>query len=200
VLEDREGEWNKPLAIQDEVVNDLLCHLDIHKSMGPDGIHPRVLRELVEELAKPLSIIYQQSGLTGEVPDDWRIASVTPIYKKGWKENRGNYRPVSLTSVPGKIMEQFILSALNGHVKDNQGIRPSRHGFMKDRSCLTNLISFYDQVTHLVDEGKPVDVIYLDFRKAFDTVPLSILLEKLAAHGLDGCTLRWIKNWLSGRE
>jgi len=73
--------------------------------MGPDWIHPRVLRELAEELAKPGSIICQQSWLTGEVPDDWRIASVTPIYKKGWKEDPGNYRPVSLTSVPDKIVE-----------------------------------------------------------------------------------------------
>jgi len=68
---------------------------------------------------------------------------------------------------------------------------------MKGRSCLTNLISFYGQVTCLVDEGKAVDVVYLDFSKSFDTVPHSILLEKLAAHGLDGCTLRWIKNWLN---
>jgi len=83
-------------------------------------------------------------------------------------------------------------------VKDNQGIRPSQHGFMKGRSYLTNLISFYDQVSCLVDEGKAVDVIYLDFSKAFDTLPHSILLEKLAAHGLDGCTLCWIKNWLNG--
>ncbi|KAK4828278.1 hypothetical protein QYF61_024944 [Mycteria americana] len=70
---------------------------------------------------------------------------------------------------------------------------------MKGRSCLTNLISFCDKVTHLVDEGKAVDVVYLDFSKAFDTVSHSILLEKLAAHGLDGCTLRWVKNWLDGR-
>jgi len=77
-------------------------------------------------------------------------------------------------------MERFILSALTSHVKDNQGIRPSQHGFMKGRSCLTNLISFYDQVTRLVEEGKTVDVIYLDFSKAFDTVPHSILLVKLA--------------------
>jgi len=96
-------------------------------------------------------------------------------------------------------MEWFILSALTGHVKDNQGIRPSQHGFMKGRFCLTSLISFYDQVTHLVDEGKAVDVIYLGFRMTFDTVPHSILLQKLAAHGLDGCTLRWLKNWLNGR-
>jgi len=161
--------------------------------MGPDGIHPRALRKLAEELVKPPSIICQQSWLTGEVPDDWRIASVTPIYKKDQKEDPGNYRTVSLTSVPGKIMERFILSALTRHVKDHQGIRPSQHAFMKGRSCLTNLISFYDQVTRLVDEGKAVDVIYLDFRKAFDTVPHSILLEKLDAHGLDGCALHWVK-------
>ena len=74
-------------------------------------------------------------------------------------------------------------------MKENQGIRSSQHGFMKGRSCLTNLISFYDQATHL---GKAVDVIYLDVSKAFDTVPHSILLEKLAAYGLDGCTLCWI--------
>jgi len=101
--------------------------------------------------------------------------------------------------VPGKIMEQFILRALTRHEQDNQGIRPSQHGSMKGRSCLTNLISFYDQVTCLVDEGKAVDVVYLDFSKAFDTVSHSILLEKLAAHGLDRCTLRWVKNWLDGR-
>jgi len=83
---------------------------------------------------------------------------------------------------------------LTGHVKDNQGIRPSQHGFMKDMSCLTNRISFYDQVTRLVDEGKVVDVVYMDFSKAFHTVPHSMLLEKLA---VCGCTLCWIKNWLN---
>jgi len=110
--------------------------------MGWDGIHLRVLRKLVEELAKPLSIICQLSWLTGEVPGDWRLAKVMPIYKKGWKKDPGNYGPVSLTSVPGKIMERFILSALTGHVKYSQGIRPSQHGFTTGRSCLTSLISF----------------------------------------------------------
>ena len=84
-------------------------------------------------------------------------------------------------------------------LKVNQRIRPSQHGFMNGRSCLTNLISFYDKVTRLVDEGQAVDVVYLDFSKAFDTVPHNILVEKLAAHGLDGCTLRWVKHWLDGR-
>ncbi|XP_074716553.1 neuronal acetylcholine receptor subunit alpha-10-like [Strix uralensis] len=88
-------------------------------------------------------------------------------------------------------MEQLILSTITQHVWDNQGIRPSQHGFMKGRSCLTNLISFYDRATRLLDEGKAVDVVYLDFSKAFDTVSHSILLAKLAARGFDGHTLCW---------
>ncbi|KAK4811175.1 hypothetical protein QYF61_019806 [Mycteria americana] len=191
--EDRDGDQNGAPIIQGEMVNDLLHHLDTHKSMGLDGIHPRVLKELAEVFTKPLSIIYQQSWLTGDVPVDWRLAN-----KKGRKEDPGNYRPVSLTSVPGKLMEQIILSALTRHVENNQGIKPSQHGFRKGRSCLTNLISFYDKVTRLVDEGKAVDVVYLDFSKAFDTISHSILLENLAAHGLDRCTLLWVKNWLAG--
>jgi len=96
-------------------------------------------------------------------------------------------------------MELFILRALTRHVKGQPGDQASQHAFMKGRSCLTHLIFSYDQVTCLVDEGKAVDVVYLDFGKAFDTVPHSILLEKLAARGLDGCTFCWIKNWLNGR-
>ena len=95
-----------------------------------------------------------------EVPLDWRVANLTPIYKRGRKEDPGNYRPVSLTSEPGKIIEQIISSAITSHIMDNQGIRPSHHGFMKGRSCL---ISFYDKTTRLLDEGKAVDIIYLDF-------------------------------------
>jgi len=95
-------------------------------------------------------------------------------------------------------MEWIILSAITWHVQGNQTIRPNQHGFMKDKSYLTNLISFCEKVTCLVVEGKAVDVIYLDFNKAFDTISHSILLEKLAAHGLDGCNLHQIKNWLDG--
>ena len=107
--------------------------------------------------------------------------------------------PISLTSVPGEVTERIISGTIMDQLKVNQGIRPSQHGFMNGRSCLTNLISFYDKVTRLVDEGQAVDVVYLDFSKAFDTVPHNILVEKLAAHGLDGCTLCWVKHWLDGQ-
>ncbi len=158
------GELTKPSTTQEDTVRDLLLQLDRPKSMGPDEIHPRVLRELAEAIAEPLSVVYQRSLLTGEVPEDWRLAGVTPIYQKGCREDPGNCRPVSLTWVPGKIMEQMVLREITRHVRDSRGIRPSQHGFTKGRSCLTNLISFYDLVTRLVDEGKAVDVVHLDFR------------------------------------
>jgi len=83
-------------------------------------------------------------------------------------------------------MEYIILSATTWQVQDNQEIRPSQHGFMKGRSCLTSLISIYDKTMRLVDKGKSVDIVYPDFNKDFDTISHSILLEKLAAHGLNG--------------
>jgi len=195
-LEDREQ--NEALIIQGEMASNLLHHLDTHKPMGTHGIHPRVLRELAEVLTKPLSIIYQQSWLTGEIAVDRRLANVTPIYKKGCKEDPRNYRPVS-SLVPGKVMEQIVLNAITRHIQDKQVLRSSQHGLMKARSCLTKLI-FYDKVTCLVDEGKAVDVAYLDCSKALDTVSHTILLEKLAARSLDRHTVRWIKKtgWMAG--
>ncbi|RMC08869.1 hypothetical protein DUI87_13863 [Hirundo rustica rustica] len=134
------------------------------------------MRELSDELAKPLSIIYHQSWITGKVPDDWKLANVTPIHKKGGREDPSNYRPVSLTSVPGKIMEQFILRVITQNLQDGQGLRPNQHRFRRGKSCLTNLISLYDQVTHLVDDTKLgacvdlLEVLAPQFRKDIETL------------------------------
>ena len=127
------------------------------------------------------------------------VVNVTSIFKKVQKDDPGSYRPISLTLVLGKVMEWIISEVIMDQLKVNLGIRPSQHGFTNRRSCLTNLISFFDKVTQLVDEGKTVDVVYLDFSKAFDIVPHTILMEKLAACGLDGRTLHWVKHWLDAR-
>lgn len=124
------------------------CQLDIHKSMAPEGIHPRLLRELVKELPNSLSITYQKSWLTGEVPADWKLANVMPFCRKGQKDDLGNCRPVSLTSVPDKFMEEIILSdAFTWDMQDNQGFKSSQCELMKGRSCLTNLISLSETLS-----------------------------------------------------
>ncbi|GAB0175876.1 mitochondrial enolase superfamily member 1 [Grus japonensis] len=139
--------------------------------MDPD-IHLRVLRELADIVLRTISITFEMSWRSSDVPEDIKKANVTPIYKKGLKDPR-NYRPTSLTSVPGKVMEQILLGAITNKMKHVIG--KSQHGFTKGKLYLTNLIVFYDKVTCLVDLGRAVDIVYLDFSKAFNMVSHSLL-------------------------
>lgn len=165
---------------------------------GPDGIHPEVLKELRNVTDEPFSTTYQRFWESGEVPADWKLADVTLIYKKGTREDPGKYRPVSLTSVPGKGREKIALSATERQVKDKAIVRRSQHRFIKGKCCLDDLFSC-DSITHSMDEGKAVDITLLDLSKSFDSVPHSILLDKLSSCELSRFMPCWAMNRLNGR-
>jgi hypothetical protein len=167
---------------------------------GPDGITPRFLQEFEMELLTPLEILLNKSLSTGEVPAEWKAANVTPIFKKGAKGDVGNYRPVSLTSIPCKLLESVVKDRMMHHLLSNKLIRDTQHGFMPGRSCATNLVQFMDLVTKAVDEGQSVDIFYLDFAKAFDKVPHKRLIKKLVGKGVEPGVVSWIESWLTDRK
>ena len=137
---------------------------------------------------------------TGKLPAKWKIAEVRPIFKKGSKTSPGNYRPVSLTSIVCKVFEGFVRDVLYKHLESNHLLAEEQYGFCSRRSCTTQLLNtINDWFLHL-DEKTPVDAVYLDFRKAFDTVPHERLLNKLYGYGIRGDVLNWVRDFLSDRS
>ncbi len=119
----------------------------------------RSSRNCRDELSPVLAAIFEKSLDEGTVPEDWKEANVTPIYKKGTKSSPGNYRPVSLSSISCKLMESILRDAITDHLTANRLIKDSQHGFMRDKSCVTNLLEFLEKATTVVDGGDGFDVI-----------------------------------------
>src|SRR5664279_3607795 len=190
----------RDVAFSIDSVYKKLINLDSSKSPGPDGLHPHLLKSCANNPAKPLKMIYQKSVQTGKIPQDWKMADISPIFKKGLKTDPRNYRPVSLTSVPCKIMESLIKDELLTYLEKTKVVSAHQHGFVKGRSCLTNLLHSFEEWTRALDEGYGVDVVYLDFRKAFDSVPHRRLVKKLKKCGLSDTYLKWIFEFLTKRK
>ena len=157
------------ILIETDDVKKILENLKTNKAAGPDGIHPRILKELASELAPILCSIYQRSLRDGILPSVWKYGDVTPIFKKGKKVLPNNYRPVSLTSVICRVLEKLVRKGIMDHIKSL--IVDEQHGFMVGRSCSSQLISVLDVWTQILDKRESLDAVYLDFQKAFDTVP-----------------------------
>ena len=187
------------LVITKEAVRDKLNNLNTNKSMGPDGIPGLILKTLSDELCQPLCNIFNKSLSEGIVPKEWKCAEVTSIFKKGNRSDPGNYRPVSLTSIICKVLESFVRDQVMKYMEDNNFFSDCQHGFRRCRSCVTQLLDAMNDYTDFIENGDSIDVIYLDFRKAFDTVPHKRLINKLKAYGVNGPILDWIESFLTGR-
>ena len=183
-----------------EAVRKKLKNIDPSKSRGPDNIDSCVLKELADQLCEPITILFQRSMNEGTLPKTWKDANVTPLFKKGQKSKPNNYRPVSLTCILCKIMEALIRDVVVDFLEKNNFLSPFQHGFISMRSCSTNLLATLDSWTEMLDSGTPVDAIYLDFSKAFDSVPHLRLLEKLCSYGIKDNLLKWIRDFLIGRR
>jgi len=189
-----------PITFTVAGIDKMLCELKIHKACGPDGIKPIILRNLHQTVAPILQILFQKCYDTGQTPDEWRKANVSPIYKKGDKTEPANYRPVSLTCIACKLMEHVVCSALMRHVEGHRLLHPNQHGFRQARSCETQLLDFTHSLLTCMHDGNQSDIVVMDFAKAFDTVPHNRLLLKLHRLGVDQQTVGWIASFLRDRS
>ena len=190
----------RSVNFQDSAIIKKIEKLKNNSAPGPDKIPSIFLKETAKEICKPLRYLFQMFLDNNVVPTSWKEANVTPIFKKGSKHEPSNYRPISLTSIVCKIMESIIKDNIMNHLTQHALINPTQHGFMPNKSCTTNLLEYLEYITSAVDEGKSVDIIYLDFAKAFDKVPHQRLLLVLRAHGIDGHVAAWIEEWLTDRK
>ena len=189
----------KELALDVNGIQKLLKKLDPKKANGPDQISTYILKECAEEIAPILTNMFTTSLATGTTPSLWRTANIVAIFKKGSKMSTENYRPVSLTSVVCKVLEHIIHRHIMNHCDQHNLLRSHQHGFRQNHSCESQLILSMEDIYRQHDKNKQVDMLILDFTKAFDTVPHQRLLMKLKHYGIDSNLHRWISSWLTER-
>jgi len=193
-------EFITEVTITEAEVRNKLKDLNPNKSPGPDKIYPKVLKELHNELAEPIAQLFNKSFNEGKIPKDWKQAEITSIFKKGNRSSTNNYRPVSLTCILCKVMESFVRDKIQSHMEGLNLYCKCQHGFRQGRSCITQLLEVMDDFSNFADNGQDFDVIYLDFKKAFDSVPHERLLIKIKSYGIDGKLHSWIKDFLNERS
>ena len=190
----------KEITITADMVLKKLNCLNVNKSAGPDGIHPRILQEVKHEIVDALCIIFNESISRHQIPADWKNAHITVVHKKGSKTNVANYRPISLTCVICKILESMIRDHVMEHFKINKLFNNNQYGFIKGRSTTTQLLKILDDWTDYLEGNGQIDVIYTDFAKAFDKVPHKRLIHKLKSYNIDENVVQWIIAFLTNRQ
>ena len=188
------------ILVDEKGVLKLLKGMNVNKAAGPDGIPNKLLKACAEEIAPVLTNIFQQSLETSKLPSDWKKANVTPIFKKGDKHVPQNYRPVSLTSVCCKLLEHIVCRHILTHLEKHKILSDLQHGFRSGHSCESQLIITINDLLEAYNDKDQIDLVILDFSKAFDTVPHQKLLHKLKNYGIDGKINGWIEQFLTNRQ
>ena len=154
----------------------------------PNGMTCEILTKCAHVISEPLAALFSKSLSEGSVPNLLKQVAVVPIFKDGDKSDPSNYRPASLTSILKKVMEKFIRETMVTFLSENKLFNPSQHGFLKGRSCLSALLSVYDKLIQNISSNLSscIDMIYLDFAKAFDKVDHGVLLHKLKKLSITG--------------
>ena len=180
-------------------ISNILKDIDTNKSPGTDGITGTVLKKCSSSLSYPLSILFNISFASSQLPQDWKVANVVPVHKKGDKSNIENYRPISLTSLVMKVIEKIVRDELYSKCKDL--INDKQYGFLPNKSCTTQMINTLDDIACSLNSQSDVDIIYFDFAKEFDSVYHDKILEKLKTQfNVDGLMLNFVKAYLRKRE
>ena len=188
------------ISIENAGVCKLLRQLNPQKASGPDLLSARILKDLSAECAPFLTLIFKRCLEVGKIPDVWKTAIVTAIFKKGERYKASNYRPVSLTCICCKTFEHIVVSNMMKHLEHHKILTDTQHGFRARRSCETQLLTLVDELAKGLDKRKQLDLAVLDFSKAFDSVPHERLLKKLDHYGIRGSTHTCIRSFLSGRS
>ena len=183
---------------KEEIVS-ALKELDPYSACPDDDFPANILTSCRDELSVPLYILWYDSLTTGSIPPELKSQFITPVYKKDDRTDPANYRPVSLTSHLIKTFERIIRDKLVNYLETENLMSNSQHGFRKKRSCQTQLLSHIEHIYSCLNRNHEVDVIYLDYSKAFDKVDHQVLLAKLKRYGIGGNVLRWIEQFLTNR-
>ena len=199
-LMDRSAPFMEDIVVTKEEVTKLFKGLNPSKALGPDELHPIVLKELATELGPIFTHLFQQSIDSGDIPKEWTLANISPLFKKGDRSLACNYRPVSLTCVPCKLLEHIVCSNIMAHLDEHKLLSDKQHAFRKWHSCETQLATVINDWAKILDNKGQVDTFILDFEKAFDTPPHELLKSKLFSYGIGGKTLKWINAFLCYRQ
>ena len=168
-------------------------------SADPEGLCYELVKRGGSFLASKLSYFFGRSMEVAHLPKSWKHAKITPVFKSGSRDQCANYRPIALTSCISRIMERIISSQILCAFRLNHAICDTQHGFLPGRSIETAGVEFLDEITRALDDGMCNDAVFLDYSKAFDTVPHALLIDKLTDYGIAGCLLRWISDYLTDR-